>query len=91
MREATRKDLPLQNTKQSQCMRLGCYRMFSSDSAAEKHKPWTKPVSEDCKDPVSLGMEARERGDGVLVWSVPMDPAVRVRMEAMWKARRLKS
>lgn len=88
MKEATRKDLPLQNTKQSQCMRLGCYRMFSSDSAAEKHKPWTKPVTDSCKDPVSLGMEARERGDGVLVWSVPMDPAVRVRMEAMWAARR---
>jgi hypothetical protein len=87
-REATRKDLPMQNTKQSQCMIMGCWRMFSSDSACEKHKPWTRPVSDGCKDPAGLGMESRERGDGVSVWSVPMDPAVKARLEAMWAARR---
>lgn len=85
-REAVRSDLPRINTKESQCVL--CWRMFTSDSACEKHKPWTKPVTYSCKVPSELGMESRERGDGVLLWSVPMNPAQRERLEKMWAARR---
>ena len=85
-REAERSDRPTMNTKETQCPL--CWRLFSSDSACELTKPYRKPVSEGCKQPSELGMVSKERGDGVLVWSVPMDPAVRERMEKMWAARR---
>lgn len=86
MREATRKDRPTLNTKETQC--CICYSIFSSDSACEAHKPYRKPVSNLCKSPKELGMESKVRPDGVKVWSVPMDPAVKERMEKMWAARR---
>lgn len=85
-REATRADTPTINTKQSQC--VVCWRMFSCDSAAESHTSYRKPVTSECKDPIGLGMESKERADGVLVWSVPMDPVQRERLEKMWAARR---
>ncbi len=86
MREATRSDTPKLNTKESQCPI--CWKLFTSDSACEIHKPYRKPVTGDCKDPVELGMESRERSDGVLLWSVPMDPEQKARLELMWAARR---
>lgn len=86
MKEATRADHPALNTKQTQCPI--CWTMFSSDSACELTKPYRKPVSVSCKHPVDLGMVSSERADGVLVWSVPMDPEVKERMEKMWAARR---
>ena len=86
MREASRTDRPTMNTKETQC--VVCWMMFSSDSACELTKPYRKPVSVDCKHPVDLGMVSKEREDGVLVWSVPMDPAQRARLEKMWAARR---
>lgn len=86
VREATRADTPTLNTKQSQC--TICWALFSSDSACELHKPYRKPVSTLCKDPADLGMESKDRGDGIAMWSVPMDPEVRERMEKMWAARR---
>lgn len=77
---------PTLNTKETQCCL--CDVMFSSDSACELTKPYRKPVTAECKDPASLGMECRDRGDGVCVWFVPMDPEVKERMEKMWAARR---
>lgn len=88
VREATRADRPTLNTKETQC--CICHKMFSSDSACELTKPYRRPVSEKCKDPRSLGMESKDR-DGILVWSVPMDPVVKARLELMWEARRKKS
>lgn len=87
IREAVKSDLPAMNTKQSQC--VICWRMFSSDSACELHKPYRKPVTGECKDPSSVGMESKESAaGGFAIWSVPMDPEVKARMEKMWAARK---
>lgn len=86
VREACKADTPTLNTRQSQC--VICWRMFSSDSACELHKPYRKPVTDECKDPVGLGMEGKEGAGGFLIWMVPMDPEVKERMEKMWAARR---
>lgn len=86
MREATRTDTPVLNTKQTQCPI--CWTLFSSDSACELTKPYRKPITSECKSPEELGMESKERPDGVLVWSVPMTPEVKEKMEKMWAARR---
>lgn len=86
IREAVKSDLPAMNTKQSQCTL--CWRMFSSDSACELHKPYRKPVTGECKQPSEIGMEGKESPAGFLIWSVPMDPEVKARMEKMWAARK---
>ena len=73
MREATRADTP-KGGRTAQCPL--CWRMFSSDSAAETHKPYARPKTADCKDPASMGMEPRERSSmpGLRVWTPPMSP-----------------
>lgn len=68
MREATKADLP--KGREAQCPI--CWRIFGSDSTCELHKPYRKPVDESCKEPLSIGLEARERR-GLRVWVVPMD------------------
>lgn len=67
MREATKADLP--RGRQAQCP--VCWRMFGSDSTAERHKSYRRPVTPSCKEPSSVGLEARDRG-GVAVWVHPM-------------------
>jgi hypothetical protein len=49
-----------------------CDRLFGSDSACEKHKPYARPVTAGCKDPTSLGMEIRLRRGGVAIFVRPM-------------------
>lgn len=48
-----------------------CDRIFGSDSGCERHKPYAKPRTDECKDPAELGMEVRLRGDRE-VWVRPM-------------------
>lgn len=87
MIEANYKDhRPRLNTKETQC--VICGRIFGSSSTADSHAPWKRPVTAECKDPASLGMEFRDRGDGVKVWFIPMAPEVQERMSKMWAARR---
>lgn len=50
-----------------------CDRIFGGDSSCERHKPYSKPKTPGCKDPASMGMEMRLRGDRE-VWVVPMPP-----------------
>jgi hypothetical protein len=63
MREATRKDLP--KGREAQCP--VCWRMFGSDWAAEKHKPYRQPVTAVCKEPSAVGLSAFEKR-GLVIW-----------------------
>lgn len=58
------RDLPKGN--EAQCVL--CWRIFTSDSAAESHKSYQGRTS--CVDPATLGMEPRERR-GLPVWTRP--------------------
>lgn len=58
------RDLPKGN--EAQCVL--CWRIFTSDSAAEAHKSYAGRTS--CVDPATLGMEPRERR-GLPVWTRP--------------------
>jgi hypothetical protein len=49
-----------------------CGLIFGSDSTCEKHKSYSKPKTDTCKDPASLGMEIRLRRGEVEVWVIPM-------------------
>lgn len=60
--------------KESECPI--CYRIFGSDSACEKHKPYAKPRTGTCKDPAGIGMEIRLRRGTVAVWVRPMPGSV---------------
>lgn len=49
----------------------GCGRLFTSDSAAERHKSYGPDGNlASCKDPATLGMQPRERR-GLPVWTNP--------------------
>lgn len=96
MREATRQDRPVIGTIQTQC--CICWRMFASDSICEKQKPYARlpgdpavgRVSErsSCiSDLAGLGLIARERSDGVIVWGVTGDEEMERRAQVMEKAR----
>jgi len=63
-REATKKDLP--KGAEFQC--TICWRIFTSDSTCELHKPYRKPISDTCKEPSSIGLVMKERR-GLRVWS----------------------
>jgi|GEM_PF-5348566 len=69
LREATRADLP--RGREAQCPI--CWRIFGSDSACERHKPYRRPVTTECKEPSAVGLEARERR-GLAIWVQPMPP-----------------
>lgn len=69
MREATKADLP--KGAEAQCPI--CWRIFGSDSTCERHKPYKRPVTQECKDPESIGLESRPRR-GLAVWVLPMSP-----------------
>ena len=55
--------------KEAQCPICG--RVFSTDSAAELHKPYTSPKTQICKDPGSVGLQYRTRRETVGVWVHP--------------------
>jgi len=74
LREATQKDLP--KGAEAQCVL--CWRIFGSDSTCEKHKPYKLPVTTECKDPISIGLIAKERR-GLRIWAAP--PSERM---ALW-------
>lgn len=59
---------PLPRGNEAQCPT--CDRIFSSDTAAEKHKRYTRPATVTCKDPAELGMIPVDR-DGRTVWVRP--------------------
>lgn len=63
MREATRADLP--RGREAQCVL--CWRIFSSDSSCETHKPYRRPVTPECKEPGTIGFRAFERR-GLAIW-----------------------
>lgn len=60
----TRQDLP--KGREAQCPI--CMRLFSSDTACERHKPYSEPKSTHCKPPASLGMIAIEKR-GLPIWT----------------------
>lgn len=72
MREATRADRP-KGFREAQCPL--CWRLFGSDSTCEEHKPYRRPVSTSCKEPSTVGLEARERR-GLAMWVHPMPKSV---------------
>lgn len=72
--------------KESQCPL--CDRVFSTDANCEKHKPYSKPITEICKNPADIGMEFEIRTDGIAKWGTPMDSETRAKLEKMWAARR---
>ena len=96
MREASRNDRPIVGTIQTQC--CICWRMFASDSICEKQKPYAR-LPEDggrgrvaerdscIEDLTELGLIARERSDGVIVWGVTDDAEMARRAEVMERAR----
>jgi hypothetical protein len=59
---------PHGNEAQSIC----CWRIFTSDSAAEAHKFYHNDGSMTCRNPADLGMVARERR-GLPIWTRPSD------------------
>lgn len=67
VREATKADRP--QGAESQCVL--CWRLFGSDSTCEAHKPYRRPVTAECKEPSTVGLEWRERR-GLAVWVRPM-------------------
>src|SRR5262249_11138413 len=96
------KDLPYQGTLQTQCCL--CWRMFSSDTACEQAKPYARLPEEkemgkrgrvawreECTDPVSLGFNAFERADGVIVWSPESLESRAEKVERMQNARAARS
>lgn len=95
MREATRSDRPMMGTISAQCPL--CWRIFQSDTLCETHKPYARlpgdaergrvAEREGCTDPLALGLIARERADGVVVWSSTTDEELERRTETMAKAR----
>ena len=68
IREATKKDLP--KGAEAQCPL--CWRIFTSDSTCELHKPYRKPIANQCKDPENIGLVSKERRN-LRVWSSPPD------------------
>lgn len=62
---STRQDLP--KGAQAQCVL--CWRIFTSDSVCEHHKPYAQPTTTHCKPPASLGMIALDKG-GYPVWTI---------------------
>ena len=64
-REATRADLP--KGREAQCPI--CWRMFGSDWACERHKPYRRPVTRECKEPSSVGLNPFEKR-GLVIWYV---------------------
>lgn len=58
-----------------------CDRIFGGDSSCERHKPYAKPKTAECKDPATLGMEIRAR-DGREVWVVPMPAELAAKLKA---------
>lgn len=100
MREATKKDRPKIGTIQAQC--ILCWRIFASDSICERTKPYARLPEDEgrkgriservsCIDPLELGLIARERTDGVIVWGlVDEEEAVR-RSVNLAKARTAKA
>lgn len=95
-REATRKDLPLMNTNQAQCML--CYRIFTADGICEQHKPYARAPEDEgkrgrvalrgsCTEPDELGMVGIPRADGVVVWGFRTEDAHQERIDRMANAR----
>lgn len=95
-REATRADRPVIGTIQTQC--VVCWKMFASDAICERQKPYARLPEDEgrkgriaerdgCIDPASLGLIARERTDGVLVWGLTSDEEIERRTEQMAAAR----
>jgi hypothetical protein len=75
IREATKADLP--KGAEAQCPI--CWRIFTSDSTCELHKPYRKPIAETCKEPSSIGLVMKIRRD-LAVWSSPPDEGMRQRL-----------
>lgn len=68
-------------TGRAGCVCAACDRSFTSPSAFDKHQRFKVDTGTVCLDPVSVGLEAREKG-GATVWGYPaMDAALK---EAMW-------
>jgi hypothetical protein len=63
VREATRADPP--KGREAQCPL--CWRIFSSDSSCEAHKPYRRPLTDTCKPPAHQGAQPFERR-GLAVW-----------------------
>ena len=68
MREATRADLP--KGREAQCPI--CWRMFTSDWACERHKPYRRPATPDCKIPQASDEMTQEwwhlERRGLFIW-----------------------
>lgn len=60
--------------KEAQCPL--CEEVFSTDRNCEAHKPWSKPITETCKDPASVGLKKQVRRNEVQVWYRPLPPEV---------------
>lgn len=96
MREANRSDRPVIGTIQTQCVM--CWKMFASDAICERQKPYARLPEDEgkvgriaerssCIDPLALGLIARERADGCLVWGLMDDEEAERRSATMAKAR----
>jgi hypothetical protein len=75
IREATKEDLP--KGAEAQCPI--CWRIFSSDSTCELHKPYRKPIADVCKEPSIIGLVMKERR-GLAIWSSPPDEGMARRL-----------
>lgn len=78
MRDATRSDLP--KGREAACPI--CWRMFTSDSACEMHKPYRKPQGPVCKDPLDLAMVSHERR-GLAIWGTQMSAEALERLKSV--------
>ena len=63
------------------CVCAGCDRSFTSPSAFDKHQRFSPDTGVECREPASVGLEARDK-NGVEVWGYPAPDAAQ--KAAMW-------